>query len=104
MAAVTLNANDAAELAKMLQSLADWLNRDPSRLGASLEDFVGHPAYNTCQLREDLDRFIFLLGGSDGESLFGPPSRGYAEPSRRHRRSSSRWRAAGALTPLRLQR
>ena len=58
MAAVTLNANDAAELAEMLQFLADWLNRDPSRLGASLEDFVGHPAYNTCQLREDLDRFI----------------------------------------------
>ena len=56
MAAVTLNANDAAELAEMLQFLADWLNRDPSRLGASLEDFVGHPAYNTCQLREDLDR------------------------------------------------
>ena len=52
MAAVTLNANDAAELAEMLQFLADWLNRDPSRLGASLEDFVGHPAYNTCQLRE----------------------------------------------------
>jgi hypothetical protein len=73
MAAVTLNANDAAELAEMRQFLADWLNRDPSRLGASLEDFVGHPAYNTCQLREDLDRFIFLLGGSDGESLFGPP-------------------------------
>ena len=73
MAAVTLNANDAAELAEMLQFLADWLNRDPSRLGASLEDFVGHPACNTCQLREDLDRFIFLLGGSDGESLFGPP-------------------------------
>jgi hypothetical protein len=45
----------------------------PDRLGASLEDFVGHPAYNTCQLREDLDRFIFLLGGSDGDSLFGPP-------------------------------
>jgi hypothetical protein len=72
MAAVTLNANDAAELAEMLQFLADWLNRDPGRLGASLEDFVGHPAYNTCQRREDLDRFIFLLGGSDGESLFGP--------------------------------
>ena len=34
MAAVTLNANDAAELAEMLQFLADWLNRDPSRLGA----------------------------------------------------------------------
>ncbi len=73
MTGVTLNASDAAELAEMLQFLADWLERDPGRLGASLEDFVGHPAYNTSQLREDLDRFIFLLGGSDGESLFGPP-------------------------------
>jgi len=40
---------------------------------ASLEDFVGHPAYNTSHLREDLDRFTFLLGGSDGEPLFGSP-------------------------------
>jgi hypothetical protein len=72
MTAVTLNATDAAELAEMLQFLADWLKRDPGRLGASLEGFVGHPAYNS-QLREDLDRFTFLLGGSDGESLFGSP-------------------------------
>lgn len=71
MTAVTLNPNDAAELAQLLQFLADWLNRDPDRLRASLEDFVGHPAYNTSQLREDLARFTFLLGGSDGESLFG---------------------------------
>ena len=73
MTGVTLNASDAAELAEMLQFVADWLNRDPGRLRASLEDFVGHPAYNTPQLREDLERFIFLLGGSDGESLFGSP-------------------------------
>jgi hypothetical protein len=73
MTGVTLNANDAAELAEMLQFLADWLQRDPGRLGASLEDFVGHPAYNTSQLRADLDKFIFLLGGSDGEPIFGQP-------------------------------
>ena len=72
MTGVTLNTNDAAELAEMLQFLADWLKRDPGRLGASLEDLVGQPAYNTRQLREDLYRFTFLLGGSDGESLFGP--------------------------------
>jgi transposase InsO family protein len=42
-------------------------SRDPGRLGASLEGSVGHPAYNTSQLRADLDRFTFLLGGSDGE-------------------------------------
>jgi hypothetical protein len=45
--------------------------RDPDLLGASLETFVGHPAYGTAQLRQDLNRFIFLLGGDDGESLFG---------------------------------
>ena len=73
MTGVTLNATDAAELAEMLQFLADWLQRDPGRLSASLEDFVGHPAYNTSQLRADLDRFTFLLGGSDGEPLFGSP-------------------------------
>jgi hypothetical protein len=55
-----------------LQFLSEWLARDPGRLSASLEDFVGHPAYGISQLRMDLDRFTFLLGGSDGEPLFGP--------------------------------
>jgi hypothetical protein len=31
----------------------------PARLGASLEEFVGHPAYGIGQLREDLERFLF---------------------------------------------
>jgi hypothetical protein len=35
----------------------------PPRLGTSLEDFVGNPAYGI------LDRFVFLLGGSDGEQF-----------------------------------
>jgi len=48
--------------------------RAPGRLGASLEGFVGHPAYGIGQLRQDLERFVFLLGGSDGEPLFGLPS------------------------------
>jgi len=69
---VRLDASDAAELAEMLQFLSDWLRRDPGRPGAWLEEFVGHPAYGTGQLRSDLDRFTFLLGGSDGEPLFGP--------------------------------
>ena len=70
---VTLTASDAAELAEMLQFLKDWLNRDPGRFGASLASFVGNPGYGTTQLGEDLDRFVFLLGDGDGESLFGPP-------------------------------
>ncbi len=40
------------------------------RLDASLQRFVGHPAYDVAQLRGDLDRFTFLLGGDDGEALF----------------------------------
>ena len=67
-----LDVGDAAELAEMLQFLSGWLARDPARLGPSLEEFVGHPAYGLAQRRQDLERFVFLLGGSDGESLFGP--------------------------------
>jgi hypothetical protein len=68
-----LDASDAAELAEMLQFLSGWLARHPGRLGPSLQDFVGHPAYGLAQLRQDLERFAFLLGGSDGEPLFGHP-------------------------------
>jgi hypothetical protein len=71
MPQMSLDASDAAELAEPLQFLSQWLSRDPARLGASLEEFVGHPAYGTAQLRQDLDRFVFLLGGDDGEALFG---------------------------------
>ena len=72
MPQVKLDAADAAELAEMLQFLSEWLTRDPARLGESLAQFVGHPAYGLAQLRGDLQRFVFLLGGSDGEALFGP--------------------------------
>jgi hypothetical protein len=72
MPEVKLDVTDAAELAEMLQFLSGWLDRDPARLAAPLEDFVGHPAYGTTQLHQDLERFVFLLGGSDGEPLFGP--------------------------------
>ena len=73
MPEVRLDAADAAELAEMLQLLTGWLARDPDRPGGSLEQFAGHPAYGIQQLRDDLERFTFLLGGSDGEPLSGPP-------------------------------
>jgi hypothetical protein len=69
---VTLNASDAAELAELLQFLTGWLARDPARLATSLEEFAGNAAYGLQDLRGDLERFLFLLGGSDGEPLFGP--------------------------------
>ena len=74
MPEVRLDVTDAAELTEMLQFLSGWLARDPARLAASFEEFVGHPAYGLNELRGDLERFVFLLGGSDGEHLFGPPS------------------------------
>jgi hypothetical protein len=67
-----LDTADAAELAEMLQFLSEWLTRDPARLAISLAEFVGHPAYGLDELHDDLERFIFLLGNSDGQELFGP--------------------------------
>jgi hypothetical protein len=75
---VRLDAVDVAELAELLQFLSQWLARDRGRLGASLEEFVGHPAYNIGELRQDLNRFTFLLGGDDGEALFGHGTAGEA--------------------------
>jgi hypothetical protein len=72
MPELRLDATDAAELAEMLQFLSQWLAHDPARLTASLEQFTSHPAYGVRELRSDLDRFAFLLGGSDGKPLFGP--------------------------------
>jgi len=69
MPQLKLDVNDAGELAEMLIFLRDWLTTDP-RLQASLAERIGHPAYGIPQLRDDLDRFIFLLGGNDGEHLF----------------------------------
>ena len=72
MPQTTLDTGDAIELAELLQFLSQWLARDRGRLGASLGEFVGHPACNVGELRQDLGRFTFLLGGDDGEALFGP--------------------------------
>jgi hypothetical protein len=43
MPEMKLDVVDAAELAELLQFLSQWLARDRGRLGASLEEFVGHP-------------------------------------------------------------
>jgi hypothetical protein len=72
MPAFSLDPADAIELAELLQFLAGWLTADPARLSPSLLAYVGHPAYGLDTLQADLHRFAFLLGGSDGEDLFGP--------------------------------
>ena len=67
-----IDTADAIELAETLQLIAGWLAADPGPLAASLLAYIGHPAYGPDALRSDLERFTFLLGGSDGEHLFGP--------------------------------
>jgi hypothetical protein len=67
--------SDAAELAEMLTFLTDWLSGSQKQaLANSFAAYVGHPAYNTDTLCADLRRFVFLLGASDGEELFGEPT------------------------------
>ena len=72
MPAGSLDTADAAELAELLHFLGDWLAADHDRLEASLRRVVDTTGYDVAELRRDLDRFTFLLGGDDGEALFTP--------------------------------
>jgi hypothetical protein len=74
MPSTSLDTSDATELAELLQFLSDWLAADPDQLDASLTRFVGHRAYAASRLRTDLHRFVFLLGGDDGQALFTGPT------------------------------
>lgn len=74
MPTVNLDTGDTVELAELLQFLHDWLAADTDRLGESLGGFMGSRAYHVDHLRADLNRFVFLLGGSDGEGLFAHES------------------------------
>jgi hypothetical protein len=70
---VNLALDDAVELTELLQFLNGWLTTDHDQLNASLRRFVGHPAYDIPQLKADLARFTFLLGGDTDGELFQPP-------------------------------
>ena len=75
MPGITLDPADAAEIAETLTFLAQWLSGSHKQaLAESFTAFAGHPAYNTGTLCADLHRFVFLLGGNDGEELFGEPA------------------------------
>ena len=72
---IALDLGDATELAETLTFITDWLSGNQEQtLAQSLAAFVGHPAYGIDNLRADLHRFVFLLGVSDGEELFGKPT------------------------------
>ena len=69
---LSLAADDAMELGQLLQFLDDWLAIAHGPVNESLTSFVGCDAYGVQSLRDDLARFSFLLGESDGEGLFSP--------------------------------
>jgi hypothetical protein len=69
---VNLSPDDAMELGQLLQFLDDWLATDHGPVNESLTRFVGCDAYGAGSLRDDLTRFTFLLGESDGEGIFSP--------------------------------
>lgn len=69
--AVQLPAADVAELIELLQFIDDWLATCPAQLREPFARFVGHPAYDISQLRDDLQRLAFLLGADNEQQLFG---------------------------------
>ena len=60
---------DLVELGEMLEFLHDLIASAPDIVGDVLHRFVGD-GYSLDELKADLARFAFLLGG-DGERLFG---------------------------------
>jgi hypothetical protein len=72
---INLELGEAVELAELLAFLADWLSGSQRQtLANSLTAFAGHPACDVDNLAADLHRFVFLLGLSDGDQLFGEPT------------------------------
>jgi hypothetical protein len=65
VAPVTLAAEDAMELAELLEFLGEWIKADPAGVGEVFNRFTDG-LYDVEELGGDLARFAFLLGG-DGE-------------------------------------
>ena len=64
-----LEAGDAAELAELLEFVREWLGGDAG-LAGSLGRFCGVAGYGVEELRADLIRVAFLLGGDLDEVSF----------------------------------
>lgn len=70
VAPITLRAEDAVELAEMLEFLIAWLDATDQRLDLELLRFtVG--GYHLNDLLADLTRFAFLLGGDGDRFVHG---------------------------------
>jgi hypothetical protein len=69
-AEITLRDDAAVELGEMLEFLHDWIDSAPDALGQCLWRFTGG-GYTLDELRADLARFAFLLGGDDHRFVHG---------------------------------
>jgi len=69
------------ELGQLLQLLDDWLATGHEQIGTSLAHVIGIDGYGVETLRDDLARFMFLLGETDGEGLFLPRTVELIEPA-----------------------
>ena len=72
---VCLDVGDAVELGEFLEFVVRWLDSDDDGVAGSLQRFVGHGSYGVDELRMDVARFAFLVGGRDGERLVGGDER-----------------------------
>lgn len=70
VAPVILPADDALELIEILEFLGDFFAAEPGVLGASLARFTGGLP-DLDELRGDLARFAFVLGGDGEQFVFG---------------------------------
>jgi hypothetical protein len=70
-----LDADEAVELGELLEFVGRWLARDDGSLAESLRQFVGGGGYDINELRADVSRFVFLLGGDDEAWLCGGDER-----------------------------
>ena len=69
-APVCLRAEHAVELGELLEFLGDWLEGASGVVADSLAGFCGG-GYGVEELRADLARFAFLLGGDGERFVFG---------------------------------
>ena len=70
VAAVCLRAEHAVELGELLEFLGDWLVDASDVVADSLTGFCGG-GYGVEELRVDVARFAFLLGGGGERFVFG---------------------------------
>jgi hypothetical protein len=67
---VRLRAEHAVELGELLEFLGNWFDHAPGVLADALVNFCG-AGYTVEDLRADVARFSFLVGGDGERFVFG---------------------------------